>query len=343
MKWVLGILGIVFAAGCISPVMTFGSGKTAKEAQHDTLNEFVPTQLAIEGPWRGPVMDARIRVYADDDFRAQNRNWRQVFGEELEYANAVLGANFGLHLVADYREWNHHAPGAAMSDELDALQKLDDGGDVLSVIGLTSSLSLVSATFDQLGLAYSPGKHVLIRGYADLEERKSFAEAFPDLPAAERENALVARRQHKTAAVLLHELAHNLGAPHERAESTLMNASYSERAASFSSEAHSIIQREIDQRLGRSGARPQEAQLAAAAPPKKATKVHPTMIVHVTAGGVLIDGEAPANLSAAFRTQAATDVETEVIIQKDKDVLSGRVIEVIDRAKASGLTKFSIR
>lgn len=334
---------ILFLTGCMTPVMTFGAGKTAKEAQHDTLGEFLPAQLAVEGPWRGPVMDARIRIYADDAYRAQNLNWRQVFGAELEYANAVLGPNFGLHLVADYREWNHHAPGTAMSDDLDALRDLDDAGDVLSVIGLTSSLSLVSATFDQLGLAYVPGKHILIRGYADLEERKSFAAAFPDLSAAERENAFVARRQHKTAAILLHELAHNLGAPHERTENTLMNESYSVHAAAFSPEAHAIIQRAVDQQLGRGSARSPEQVPATATRPKQPSKVHATMIVHVTAGGVLIDGQAPTDLNTAFRTQAATDAETEVVIQKDKDVLSGRVIEVMDRAKANGLTKFSMQ
>src|SRR5687768_1790648 len=103
MKWLL-VVGLV---GCMSPVMHFGEGKSAKQAQHDTLStHFFPAPLATEGPWRGPIKDAKIRVYAADAYRAQNRNWRGTFDEGLEYANAVLGPNFGVRLVADYREWN---------------------------------------------------------------------------------------------------------------------------------------------------------------------------------------------------------------------------------------------
>ncbi len=82
-------MGVVLA-GCMSPVMHFGAGKSSKEAQHDTLNEFVPAQLSIEGPWRGPIKDAKVRVFADHDYRAQNLSWQKTFGEELVYANASL-------------------------------------------------------------------------------------------------------------------------------------------------------------------------------------------------------------------------------------------------------------
>src|SRR6185369_6914343 len=129
MKWLMG-LGLVLTGCLMTPVMTFGSGKSAKEAQHDTLNSYVvPRPLSTEGRWRGPIKEARIRVYADDDFRAQNRNWQKAFDERLDYVNAVLGAHFGVRLVADYREWNHHAPGATLADQLSELQELDQGND----------------------------------------------------------------------------------------------------------------------------------------------------------------------------------------------------------------------
>jgi hypothetical protein len=333
------VMGLVLA-GCVSPVMHFGGGKSAKEAQHDTLSELLPAQLAIEGPWQGPVRDATIRVYADDDYRAQNIHWRETFGEGLEYANAVLGPNFGVHLVADYREWTHHAPGYTLAEHLAELEHLDPGDGVLSVVGLTSSLGLVSATFDMLGYASVPGRHMIVRGYSDLEERRAFESAFPDLSGDEREQALEARRRHKTAAVLLHELAHNLGAPHEATEATLMNASYSAHAASFSAEAHGIVQYTLDQRLGRGTAGEAPMPQAAAAHVQ-----HQRLYVHITAEAMLSNGE-PCDRgcqNTLFSVQAALDAETDVVIEKDKGVPSSRVVDVIDRAKANGLKNFSLR
>jgi hypothetical protein len=345
-KWVLGLVA-ASGLGCISPVMHFGAGKSAHEAQHDTLAEFMPAVLSTEGTWRGPVKDATILVYADDEYRAQNLKWQATFGEQLEYANAVLGPQFGVHLVADYREWNHHAPGNGLAEDLEELRRLDPGDHVLTVIGLTSSIGLVSATFDLLGLAQTPGRHAMLRGYADLEERKAFARAFPDLSSDERDNALEARRRHKTAAVLLHELAHNLGAPHEATSDTLMNAAYSEHAAAFSSDAHAIIQRTLDQRLGRESTAPPPPVATAEAPaaPPPMLKVHKALLVNVSADAVTLDDktETDGELTTAFSANAALDKDTEVILHKDKGVPSSKLVEVIDRAKAAGLTKFTIR
>ncbi len=357
MKWLLGL--VLVLTGCLmTPVMTFGSGKTAKEAQHDTLNaHVVPTPLSTEGQWRGPIKDALIRVYADDDFRAQNRNWQKAFDERLQYVNAVLGAQFGVRLVADYREWAHHAPGATLIDQLVELEQLDRGDGVISVVGITSSQSLVSATFDALGYANLSGRHMMLRGYADLEERQAFSRAFPDLPAEERTNALEARRLHKTAAVLLHELAHNLGVDHELDEDTLMNATYSIHATEFSNRAHATMQHALDQRVGR--AAPDPAPVAAAAPaapapvpvptatPASRTSTqHATMqVVMLADGSVMIDGKTldKGQQNKAFSTQAAMDAETDVVIAKDKSIPTPKVVELIDRAKAQGLKNITFK
>lgn len=149
-------LGVLVLVGCVSPVMHFGAGKSATQAQHDTLNELTPGRLAMAKRWQGPVAEAKIRVYADDDYRAQNHKWQQAFDERLDYANGVLAANFGVRLVADYREWDHHASGETLTEHLAQLQELDAGNDVLVVVGLTSSQSLVSATFEELGPRRSP-------------------------------------------------------------------------------------------------------------------------------------------------------------------------------------------
>lgn len=341
MKW---CLTVVVLAGCMTPVMTFGEGKTAKQAQHDTLVSFLPAQLSTEGGWRGPIATAKIRVYADERYRAQNLSWRQTFGESLDYANAVLGPSFGVRLVAEYREWNYHAPASTLADDLAALEELDPGKDVLTVVGLTSSLALVSATFDQLGLASIPGRHMMLRGYADLEERKAFAEAFPKLSSEERNNATEARRHHKLTTVLLHELGHNLGVVHDSMEETVMNAHYSEHAADFSAEARATIQRAFDQRLARasaapaSDATPQAVSAAAPAPSKK-------LSVLITANGVYIAGQARKGfeLDSLFQRHAERDPQTEVVIETAGNVPSQVVADVQARARASGLKKITLR
>lgn len=342
MRWLL--VSMMVWGGCMTPVMTFGGGKSKTEAQHHVLRKhFMPAPLAIEGPWRGPVKDAKIRVYATDAYRTQNRDWRRAFGEYLEYANAVLAANFGVRLVAEFREWAHHAPGNSLVDDLEELQQLDPGDDVLAVVGLTSALSIVSGSFDQLGAALTPGKHMMIRGYADIEERRAFSSAFPDLPAEERENAHEARRLHKMTAVLLHELGHNLGVGHEPASDTLMNASYSEHATSFSREAHATMQRAFDERLGRAAPAPGADEPRSAQPAATSKPLRDKLYVHVRASSVLVDGRSVDDeLPILFSTQATLDPETEVIVDKDPGVPRRRVLEVVQRAGAMGLQNFTM-
>jgi hypothetical protein len=337
------VFAVVLVSACMSPVMHFGAGKSAHQAQHDTLAEFLPPQLDMTPAWHEAPRTAKIRVWADDDFRAQNIHWEHVFGEQLDYANAVLEPVLGLHLVADYHAWDFRAPpGSSLADDLHALEQHDPGDDVLAVIGLTSSLSLVTATFEQLGLATMPGRHVVLRGYADLEERAAFARAFPDLSADEREAGLEARRRHKTTVTLLHELAHDLGADHDPLADTIMNATYSDHAAAFSEQARTIALATIDERL-----HPERAAAAAPPPllPPPARTLRPQRHVEVTVhlaanGATAIDGVAlaPDELDARLRDIAAHDPQTELVVAAKHGTPRALVVKLMDRARAQGLS-----
>src|SRR5262245_39499104 len=236
------------SAGCISPVMHFGGGKSAREAQRETMSDFTPVQLDLQSKWAGEIATRKIRVWADDQYRAQNVRWQQSLEGSLELTNLVLSSLFGLRLVPEYHAWERHAAGSTLAEDLEALAERDPGRDVLVVVGLTSSLPLVSATFDELGLASVGGRHLLVRGYADLEERKLYTDAFRDLLPEERELSLASRRHHKTAVVLLHELGHTFGAGHDVDQDTIMNASYSHRAGAFSATAREMMLQAIDHR-----------------------------------------------------------------------------------------------
>ena len=329
----------VLLCGCFfqSPVVHFGSGKSHEEAEQAGLTSLMPAQLATEPRYAGEARTMKIRVWADDDFRAQNIHWEKTFGDVLADANEVLGGVFGLRLEADYRTWNHHEPGNTLETDLDELARLDAGDGVMTVVGLTSALALVSADFELLGVANQPGKYIMLRGFADRAEREQFAAAFRDIPDDERESVVEARRRHKTTALFLHELGHNLGAPHEDGD-TLMNHSYTHHAAAFSDGARDIIQRTLDQRLGRKHDAPASASKPDA---PKLDSAHAQLVItidasnHTIVGGNVIDAQ---TLDELFGVTFADDPDTQVVIKAERSASHGAVVRVMERAKAAGLT-----
>lgn len=352
MQLLVGV--VVLVAGCMTPVMTFGEGKTAKQAQRDTMADFTPTRLVVNEKWSGEVTTKRVRVWADTQYRAQNVKWQQTFASTLELSNVVLEPLFGLRLVADYRVWDRHAPAATLADELAALLAHDPGEDgIFAVIGLTSSLPLVSATFDELGYANVHGRHLVLRGYADLEERKLYADAFHDLLPAEREMALEQKRQHKTTVVLLHELGHNFGYEHDGGADFIMSASYSPKTVRFSPEARDTIRKGIDARLGRgepvapevTTVAPPSPKVTPAATPPIAPAAEGPMVFHVTWTGDVFRGNrgvTDADVDAMLAEAFARDRTTEIVIKRAKKAPRAIVQRIVSRATAVGLTKVSI-
>lgn len=168
---------------------------------------------------------------------------------------------------------------------------------MLTVIGLTSSLSLASATFEQLGSATLSGRHMMVRGYADLVEREAYMKAFPDLAP-------------RLGSVILHELGHNLGADHESTAETLMSATYSRNATGFSADAHAIIQKTLDERIGR-------AHVELERPPAAERPTsHSKLNLEVTRDGVIVGGRLrdDTELGILFNAQATVDSDTDVVI-----------------------------
>jgi hypothetical protein len=338
---------MMMMCGCISPVMHFGGGKTAREAQQEEYGRVTPASFSGHQEWTGEVSTAKIRVWADDAYRAQNLHWQQTLQDQLVAVNEVLAATFGVRLVADYRVWQRHAPGASLEDSIAALAQIDGGGDVLSVVGMTSSISLVSATFEQLGFASLGGRHMVIRGYADVEERKLFEAAFTELRAEERDLLYQSRRRHKTTAILLHELGHNLGADHVSTEDTLMHDTYSERSSAFDPHSHELILATLDSRLRRGHATAPAAQPAGPEAPARvaASKPHPQLVVTVddagqhSVGGHTIDDAA---LDGLLRLCFTDDPATQIVLKVGKHTPHAAVVDLINRGKAIGLQQFAL-
>lgn len=251
-----GVAVAAIVSGClVSPVIPIGSGRSREDVQHDRLDQLFPAQLTAPERWTGELRVAKLRVWADDDYRAQNVQWQHGFDEQLAYANQVLTPMLGVRLEAEYRSWDRHAPGATLVEHLDALSREDPGADVVWIVGLTSSLSLVASSFEQAGVANLGERHVIVRGLADLEERKAFDGAFPDIDREQREAVLAARRRHKMTTLVIHELAHSLGALHETQPDSVMHGIYSHRAASISPRNRELMLITLEDRLKPAAAR----------------------------------------------------------------------------------------
>jgi hypothetical protein len=327
------VCGWLGSACLITPVMHFGEGKSARESQHEIAAEHVaPSSFERSHDWDGRTSNVRIRVWADDAYRAQNLHWQQTFEDSIEHANEVLGGMFGVQLVAEFRSWSRAAPDATLEDSLRALTELDPGDDVLTVMGLTSSLGIVAATFEKLGVAEVGGHHMVLRGYADLEERKLFDRLFTELRSEERELLYQARRRHKTTGLLLHELGHNLGAEHVPDEDTLMHASYSEHATKFDPHSREVILAGFDRWLHRG--LPAAAEPAPTAQPTATTARRLVIDLDATgkasANGTELDG---AQLDALL---AGPDRPGEVVLRYGKATPPEARNALIGRAQAAG-------
>lgn len=334
------MIAVVLASACISPVIPIGAGssKSAAQRQHETLDSITPGRLVTGETWSGEITTKKIRVWADQQYRAQNVRWQHSFDEPLELVNAVLGGTLGLQLVADYVAWDRHEPSATLDDTIAELAARDPGGDVFCVVGLTSSLALAEASFESLGVANLGGRHLVVRGYADLAERKLYADAFRDLRDEERELALVQRRQHKTAVILLHELGHVLGLDHDDGEDSIMASHYSHRAHAFSADARARLVAALDGRLQRTA----PAGVAAAPPAAPASQ---PIVIRVSSEGSYYFGnlELPLRgIEEQLRSRFASAPATEVMIQRDRAAPRAAIAELVDRAQAIGFTKVSL-
>jgi tetratricopeptide (TPR) repeat protein len=223
------------------------------QIRHDRrwLAELTPAPLGVDQPHDGEPEVARIRVYADQDFRAQHVHWRQEIGEQLDDANQFLTPALGIRLEAvEIAPWEVRTAGRELGDVLADLEQLDPGADVPWVVGLVSSVPMVAANFEQLGIARVLGRHIVLRGFADLAEHRAFDQALPTLDGAQRDALYEGRRKHKLTVLFVHELGHTLGAAHETDPSWIMNAGYQVSMATLSDRSRQLMRVALEGRIG---------------------------------------------------------------------------------------------
>jgi hypothetical protein len=197
----------------------------------------------------GTSRTLRVRVYATPRYATSALDWQHQFDQVVGDANPTLRADFGIGLeVVAYRIWAEAGSEDSLPQLLQRLALADPGHDVDWVVALATAVPGLAESPDQLGLAATPGKHLVIRAMSDPEEFDAIERGFPDLSQGERQKLYVSRKRHKAAIVFLHELGHTLGIPHETMKDALMNTHYSSRATDFSAPAIRTAKAELARR-----------------------------------------------------------------------------------------------
>jgi len=318
-------------SGCLAMP---GARTRAQHQRRIMEDDLMPAVLDYEPTWKQPIREVTVRVWADEKYRAENSRWEKAFELQLAQVNAVLGAKLGIKLVVvQSNAWARHEPGSTLDEDLEALESQDDGTGAFVVIGLVSGQSLVSATFEELGVAYVGGHHVVVRGYADLEERTQFKNAFPDVAGDEIEQVLLARKQHKLTTVLLHELGHSLGVNHDAEQDTMMSSGYSRMVAGYSTSAVAAMLQAIDQRM--------HPGLAGAPPVAHHGQLE---FVIVFDGRVMHDGSYldDAALQQLLQQAHHDDPDTEVVVKKHKRAKQIALSDLVEKLRAAGLEHVSV-
>jgi hypothetical protein len=157
------------------------------------------------------------------------------FTQALNDANPTLAHDLSFRLeLSDYRVWSSNVSDDDLSVLLQTLEREDAAQDVDWVVVLASPRHMVATSPDQLGVGSLLGRHLAIRAMSDADEFDAIETAFTELSEDEKSKLYAARKRHKTATVLLHELGHTLGMPHELEQHSMMSPRYDTQANAFS-------------------------------------------------------------------------------------------------------------
>jgi hypothetical protein len=182
-----------------------------------------------------PIVHAGgVKLYVSTEYRKQHADWQTSLRDLVDQANAVLGAEFGVRLdVTSLSPWEPACDPERLDRCLEALRALDAGAPGLWVVGVMPALSRFTQSFDDLGMARSDSRYLVIRDVSDLVERAEIDATFTTLTSTRRDDIYRKRKQHKRLSAFLHEWAHTLDVEHVPARDSLMFAAYDDDMQRF--------------------------------------------------------------------------------------------------------------
>jgi len=250
--------GFTVAALALSSCFYDSRWHEVRRAREAAANNAKPSALratpeAGDGPADSPGRAARVlklRAHATPRYAAEVVGWQERFKKLLDDANQILEPTLHVRLeLAGADKFDPHAGEENLEAVVAELASLDPGEDVDWVAGLVGSVPRAEISFHELGVGRMPGKHLVMRAMNDAKEFDAIERNLSDIDEEERRKLYSIRKRHKTATVLLHELGHTLGVPHERDAKTIMHPRYNVKAEGFSESAAGLLRISLEHRL----------------------------------------------------------------------------------------------
>lgn len=207
------------------------------------MEELRPEELSAgdERPV-GPVTTLQARVLASPAYRAGHFDWAARFEDRLARANGVLRPAFGVELeVVDTGSWEPASEDTDIDTLLAGLEAHDPADGVDMVIGLVGALPRMTESFRELGAARLLRSHAVLRSVDSSAERAAIDEVFRTVAASDRRQLANERKAHKELLILLHEVAHVLGATHVTTANAIMQPAYSPEIATFAEATKELV------------------------------------------------------------------------------------------------------
>ena len=248
----LAALALLVAGAC-------GGGSAVRAHQRKTAASLEPARLRPDPTGGAPLGTARVRVYADSDYRSQNPGHKLELRRLFARVSRVLEPTIGLRLeVVDVRDWQRQG-GSDLQAALSDLEYLDPANDVDWVVGMVNALGQVSTELHQLGYARVLGHHMVLRGLNDAAEVSLLEEVLGTISTRQRQELYSRRKRHKEQVLLLHEIGHTLGAMHVTDPRKILYPSYEHTQASFGPQNAGLMRAAAAARMAR-GRRDEEAE-----------------------------------------------------------------------------------
>ena len=245
------LVGAALCSSCFFDSRWFEARRAqASVAEHAKASELRATAAEGARPQGAAAHVLRVRAYATPRYASEVLRWSQQLSALLDDAGQVLGPTLDARLeIAGTKAWSPRGGEGDIDAACAELAEMDPGQGVDWVVGFVGSVPRVELSFHQLGVGRVLGKHIVLRAMNDAKEYDAIQQAFPDLDDEKRRALYHQRKRHKATAVLLHELGHTLGVPHERDEKTIMHPVYSTKFEAYSDPAATLMRLSLDHRL----------------------------------------------------------------------------------------------
>jgi tetratricopeptide (TPR) repeat protein len=209
------------------------------QAQRDYLQSQTPPPIAQSSAPASRTL--KVRVWVDRDYQGQTPQWEPRVRAMFARASGLTRGVFGVELEPVAISTWDRAGSSQLEPLLEKLMQQDTGKDVDLVVGFVSALTAFTATYHQLGMAYTPGRYLVLRGIDNAEETDAIVGGLKLIGDEEKLAVIRARKEHKETAVLLHEFGHALAAFHDRDLDHLMSATYAKGQTTFSERSERMI------------------------------------------------------------------------------------------------------